>query len=1115
MNNDYKSKFVFTHQPELTGQLNGETESSLAELLRVLTSLIQSENQYKQLAEMLPEVVFEIDIDGRVIFFNKNAFDLTGYTQADIDNGLDVSRLVIPADRPRLKANMHRIMAGKELGGNEYVGLTKGGDEIAIVVKSSRIMRDGKSAGLRGFALNITDKAKTLSELKNKSDSIRLLLDTVSSLIVRLDSHSKIKEFNRTCERVTGYAQNEVLGHNWLDIFIPEGYDHSPFSDFARWIKDNPDKAFESPVIAKSGGTRSVLWSGSLIALEQADSSDFIFIGQDITDFKNAEAALNQSEERYHQLLEQSNEAVYLLVNDKFEFVNSRFHELLGWTQEELRSPDFHYMRLVAPSSKKIIEDRLKILDQGGLPPSRYEYTALTKDGREIELEASIAYVNYNGKKVIQGVYRDITERKNVRKTMVDAQFNLNQIFNAAMPMNVIDKDYTIIQINNTYSELYKVKAEDVVGRKCYEIYPGPNCHNSQCAIKQILSGKNSYEYDDVTKLDDGTEVHSLVAAYPFRNNEGEIIGIVESFKDITQRKKAEDALRKSQEYYRAVWENSPVGICLSDKEGIYHYVNPAYCKIYGFSEKELIGKNFYDLIVPPEKANKKDSHYRKTFEHDISSPVGETEFIRKDGKRIWVQYTSDFIRHDGKPIFKVSMNIDITEKKMAEKALEESREKFEIQFKRLPIPSLFWQKLDDDFILIDYNNAAVAISNGTISNYIGAKASEFEKDNPGSFKDFWNSFNNKSTVNRELTYQSKSSGEKMYLSVSYVFIPPDHVIVHTEDISLRRTTEIQNKARLGFLNDLRTASTIDECLTLGCLSIYEAELFKRSVFTLHNEKREIINLGYYGLEEDVIKTAREAPAPNHELTRALMQEKYRISNSYFIPQEAGLPITESPRYIEQTCDSRHCENTWQPKDELFVPILSDNNIIKGWLSVDSPFNCCRPSMDTIMFLEEIAGIVIKKIHNIIGLEELNKGHQDLKEANITLRQVLAAIDEEKIQFKNLINDKINLVIMPILNRLVSVDGKVKQSYLNALKNDLRELTSVSDNKLSILTRLSSREAEICQLITGGATSKEIADLLNLSLGTVQKHREKIRKKLGITNKSINLETFLKKLMRS
>ncbi len=1115
MNSDYKSKFVFTHQPEFTSRLNGETESSRAELLQVLTSLIQSENYYKQMVEKLPEVVFEIDLDGRVTFFNKNAFDVTGYNQTDIDNGLDAERLFIPQDRPRLLANMQQLFDGENPGGNEYTALRKDGSEIAVVVKSSRIMRDDKPVGLRGIAFNITGYARTWCELKNRSDSIRLLLDTANNLIVRLDNNLKIKEFNRTCEKITGYTCNEVVGRDWLKLIIPDGFDQDGFRNFAIWQKENPNKAFESPIITKHGWLRNILWSGSVLVAELTGQADVIFIGQDITDFKNAESALSQSEERYRLLLEQSNDPAYLLIDNKFEFVNNRFIELFGWTQEELRAPDFDFMRLAAPSSKKIIEDRLKILDRGGLPPSHYEYTALTKDGREIDLDVSIAYVNYKGKKVVQGIYRDITERKNIQKTMAEALFNLNQIFNAATPMNVIDINYTILQINDTYSSLYQVTPEDVIGRKCFEIYPGPYCHGPRCAIKQILLGKNSYEYDDITKLDNGTEVHSLVTAYPYRNREGEIIGIVESFKDITQRKKTEEALRESEEYYRAVWENSPVGICLSDKEGTYHYVNPAYCKIYGFTEKELVGKNFYDLIVPPEKANKKDGHYRKTFEHDISSPVGETEFIRKDGKQIWVQYTSDFIRHDNKPVYKVSMNIDVTEKKKAEIALKESIEKFKTQFKRLPIPSMFWQKSDDDFILIDHNDAAVVISNGIISSYLGTKASEFEKDNPGSFKNFWDCYNNKSVVNHEQIYRSKSTGEKKHLSVSYVFIPPDHIIVHTEDISLSKATEIQNKARLGFLTGLRTATTIDECLALGCRAIYKAELFERSVFTLHNEKREIINLGYYGLDEDVIKAAREAPAPDPELTRALMQEKYRIGNSYFVPQEAGLPLTESPRYVEQDCDSRFCDNAWKPKDELFVPILSDNNNIKGWLSADTPFNCCRPSIDTIMFLEEIAGIVIKKIHNIIGLEELNRGHQDLKEANITLRQVLAAIEEDRVQYKNQINDKINLVIMPVLNKLVNRDGKVRQAYLNALKNDLRELTSVSNNKLNILTQLSAREAEVCNLITGGATSKEIAELLNLTLGTVQKHREKIRKKLALTNKNINLETFLKNLMRS
>lgn len=127
---------------------------------------------------------------------------------------------------------------------------------------------------------------------------------------------------------------------------------------------------------------------------------------------------LRESEEKYRSLIEQSEDAIYLLYEDKFEIINPKFEALFGITPEEARAPDFDFRQLVAPASRPLIEERMRKIAQGKEVSSRYEFTAMDKKGREIEVEVSASYVPYKGGTATQGVLRDITERKRTEQAL-------------------------------------------------------------------------------------------------------------------------------------------------------------------------------------------------------------------------------------------------------------------------------------------------------------------------------------------------------------------------------------------------------------------------------------------------------------------------------------------------------------------------------------------------------------------------------------------------------------------------------------------------------------------------------------------------------------------------
>jgi PAS domain S-box-containing protein len=252
-----------------------------------------------------------------------------------------------------------------------------------------------------------------------------------------------------------------------------------------------------------------------------------------------------------------------------------------------------------------------------------------------------------------------------------ESRFRL--MFNSAIDANIlIDGKNRILDVNKSACSLLGYSRKDLLRASFEDLVPKENSPKFRRDIGMVIESGLGHRGEGELRCKDGSTI--LVEFGGSRMMFDQNTCFIGSFRDITERKRAEGALKESEERYRAVWEYSPVGICLTDKDGIYHYANPAYCRIYGYSEKELIGSPYYELIMNPEESKGRRERYNKLFEEGKPILLGETEFIRKDRKSIWIQYTGDFVRENGKPKYMVSMNIDITEQKRIQQALNEER---------------------------------------------------------------------------------------------------------------------------------------------------------------------------------------------------------------------------------------------------------------------------------------------------------------------------------------------------------------------------------------------------------------------------------------------------------
>ncbi|MFX0076795.1 MAG: PAS domain S-box protein, partial [Candidatus Hermodarchaeota archaeon] len=246
-----------------------------------------------------------------------------------------------------------------------------------------------------------------------------------------------------------------------------------------------------------------------------------------------------------------------------------------------------------------------------------------------------------------------------------------NQMFNASLPLRIISKDYEIIRVNKTYTNLFDLSEDEIVGRKCFDPdleYLGHPCNTDMCSIKMIEQGYEYYEHELTSKLSNNKKIVSLIRAVPYRNADGDFSGIIQNFTDITERSKFQAQLKESEEKYRVLVEESLEGIWVIDDEANTTFVNQSMADIFGYERNEMIGTNLYEFMDEEGKkiANIKFERRRQGIKEDH-----EFEFIHKNGRKIFTTLrTSPITNEHGDFTGAMAFVTDITEQKIAQEKI-------------------------------------------------------------------------------------------------------------------------------------------------------------------------------------------------------------------------------------------------------------------------------------------------------------------------------------------------------------------------------------------------------------------------------------------------------------
>lgn len=402
---------------------------------------------------------------------------------------------------------------------------------------------------------------------------------------------------------------------------------------------------------------------------------------REITGRKRADQALRESEEKFRSLADQSPNMIFINIKGRVVYANKKCEEIIGYTKEELCSPDFDFRTLVAPESMNLINDNFA-RHLRGEEVQPYDYSIIKKDGKRIEAINASKLIHYEGDTAILGVVTDITERKKAEKALRESEQKyrsfLRHFMGIAYRGNI--ETWTPLFFHGAVEEITGYKEDEFLdGKPRWDevIHPDDFYRMSiDGSVKKMCSVPdftNKREYRIVRKDGQIRWVHEM-----FRNlssESGKPVIVEGCIYDVTERKRVEQALRESEERLKILFESAPDAIYLIDSEGRFVDGNRAALKLIGFARDEVIGKSLAEVdLLSAGQLTKAEANLKKVVTGKLSGP-NEYTLKRKDGSYVSVEVRTFPVKIGGK-MLTLGIARDITEHKRTEKELLEHQAK-------------------------------------------------------------------------------------------------------------------------------------------------------------------------------------------------------------------------------------------------------------------------------------------------------------------------------------------------------------------------------------------------------------------------------------------------------
>ncbi len=642
----------------------------------VKPSIENSPDIYRDIIENIHEGIFEVDLKGHFTFVNDAVCRATGFTKKKLTGMNSRPFTDKDDDKKVMRAYGTVYKTGIPVRGLGWHIIRKD-DEKRYIEGSIYLRKDpkGKATGFRVIATDVTERKKMEDAYKIASLEWQETFDAVSDAICLMDNNQRIVRSNRAMFTMFGKSQKDLMGkHCWEIVHgtkkpIPEcpiikSKDSLKKEDIELKIKNKWLNVIVYPLLN-----------------DQKILSGFVHIIRDITEMKRAEESALKEYDFNRTVFDSLSVPFFMIDTVNWHFVrwNKIFPGLIGYSDEELAK---FRPRNIIPKSEigTLIKAQNKLLAEGHVS---FEMPLVSKNGTTTPYLLSGTLLHYYGKSYLIGIGINLTERKKSEEALKQTEHKFRTIFDHASDGILLARssDKKLIEANEKICQMLGYSKEELLQLDISNIHPKESASFITEQFISLIKKEISIVHDLPIIKKDGAIFFADVTASTI--DYGGTKCLLGMFRDVTERKRAEESLRKSDARFKNLFENSPLGVFLL-KDRKFTDVNPAFCEISGYSREELIGHS----VVMGYKDEEEFERVGKFIYEEVEKNgigIANARLKRKNGDLFDAMLYLSLVDAEDPSLGFQCILIDITERMQIEESLRYSEEKFALAFKRSP----------------------------------------------------------------------------------------------------------------------------------------------------------------------------------------------------------------------------------------------------------------------------------------------------------------------------------------------------------------------------------------------------------------------------------------------
>jgi len=636
----------------------------------------ESERRYRGLYESSPLSLTVTDSNGVILDVNFATEKIFGFKKSEVigKNYFDLG-IFSPEHVERFKKDYKESLKGKKISPREIQIKRKDGTIAWLSVQNS-LKKIGNEILIEGIAQDITERKTAEQELIKSEEKYRNLADSLPEVIFEIDLSYNITYTNSIASKIFGYSNEEFKKGMKIFQFVTFDDKESALKQTQQLFRGE----YLKPLVLKLKRKDGTFFFANIHASRIFKHKKVVGVRciiHDITEMKTTQEKLIESQKKYKDLANSLPEVIFEIdLNFNLTYTNAIASQIFGYSHEDFKK-GLNIFHFISPGEKERVLESLSRLFKGELNEPQI-FQLRKKDGSFFHGIINATPI-FKGSKIVgmRSIIHDVTEMVNAEEKIKESEAKFRTISEQSLMGISIIQDERIKYVNETLANMLGYSIEEFLnwspGEFFKTIHPKDKKRVIELSTKtdnRFDNGVRYYEFRGIHKNGNIIWLELYFKVITFQKKPAFLV----SYIDISERKKAKEELRESEEIYRFLFEKSPSSILLINMSGKIEDCNPALEKLIDYDRTELIGKRVARLpIIPPKylsvlfKRNQKISKGESILSVDI-------QLIKKDGSLIWVNIDSSIVKMGDKTYIMV-MGRDISKKKEVEMKLKELNE--------------------------------------------------------------------------------------------------------------------------------------------------------------------------------------------------------------------------------------------------------------------------------------------------------------------------------------------------------------------------------------------------------------------------------------------------------